>query len=161
MAWATTGKTKTARTLKQRAVALLARREFGRAEIADRLAATGATSDEIEPLLDELAAAGLLSDARYATSLVNRKQGYSKRAIAHALREKGVGAVEAGNALAGLDAATDLATARALWQRRFGSPPADERERLRQLRFLVARGFSYGVAIKVVRSSGAAGDDTG
>ena len=161
MATAPVRKAKTARTLKQRAVAMLARREFARAELASRLAASGASRTEIEPLLEELAAAGLLSDARYASSLVNRKQGYSKRAIAYALREKGVAAAAASDVLATLDAASDLATASALWLRRFGSPPADQREKLAQLRFLLARGFSYGVANKVVRSAGAAVDREG
>ncbi|MFS2055079.1 recombination regulator RecX, partial [Variovorax sp. CT11-76] len=40
----------------------------------------------------------------------------------------------------------------ALWRRRFDAPPADPKERARQARFLMARGFSAAVAAKVLRS---------
>ena len=144
------------RTLKQRAVALLARREYSRAELSKRLAPTGASRGEIDTVLDELAASGLLSDARFAAALVHQKTGgYGKRAIAHALREKGVDAGQATAALAVLDAEDELVTAQALWERRFGQPPRDEREKARQLRFLLARGYSHTIAFKVLRAAGA------
>ena len=44
-----------------------------------------------------------------------------------------------------------------LWQRRFGTPPKDDREKARQVRFLMARGYAMSVALKVVRI--AASDD--
>jgi regulatory protein len=143
------------RTLKQRAVALLARREYSRAELSKRLAPTGASRVDIDAVLDELSAAGLLSDARFASALVHQKSGsHSKRAIAHALREKGVGADEASAALVVLDGEDELATARALWARRFGQSPRDEREKARQLRFLLSRGYSHSIAFKVLRAAG-------
>jgi regulatory protein len=143
------------RTLKQRAIALLARREYARAELAQRLLATGAERSEVEAVLNELSAAGLLSDARFAAALVHRKaRDFSRNAIAHALREKGVSANEAREALAELDGADDLARAHALWTRRFGRAPADEREKARQVRFLVSRGYSQGVAFKVLKQAG-------
>jgi len=149
------------RTLKQRAVALLARREYSRAELAARLAAsTGAVRSEIEPVLDELERAGYLSDARFAGALVRQKAaGYAKRAIAHALREKGVAAPAAKEALAALANEDELARAVALWQRRFGRAPVDEREKARQIRFLLSRGYAPGIALRVVRQSGSRLDD--
>ncbi len=110
------------RTLKQRAIGMLARREYSRAELAARLAAGGgANRVEIDPVLDELERAGYLSDARFASAVVRQKAGgYAKRAIAHALREKGVAAPAAMEALAALDGEDELAQALALWRRRFG-----------------------------------------
>lgn len=144
------------RTLKQRAVGLLARREYSRAELAARLAAGGATRDQIDPLLDELERAGYLSDARFASAVVRQKAGgYSKRAIAHALREKGVAAPEAKEALAALDGDDEFAQALALWQRRFGKAPADDREKARQVRFLLSRGYATSVVFRVLRAAGA------
>ena len=141
-------------------MALLARREYARAELAVRLAGSGAPRSEVETVLDELAAAGLLSDTRFAAALVQQKTGaYSKRAIAYALRGKGVSASDASDALAAIDGAEDIANAQALWQRRFGRPPADEREKARQLRFLLSRGYSHAVAFKVLRLAGAPVDD--
>jgi len=148
------------RTLKQRAVGMLARREYSRAELAARLAATGALRSEIDPVLDELERAGYLSDARFASAVVRQKSGgYSKRAIAHALREKGVAAPAAKEALAALDGADELAQALALWQRRFGKAPADERQKARQVRFLVSRGYATNVVFRVLRAAGAPVDD--
>jgi regulatory protein len=148
------------RTLKQRAVALLARREYSRAELSKRLAATGASREEIDAVLDELLALGLLSDARFAAALVHQKTGdYSKRAIAYALRGKGVDAIETTTALTVLDGEDELATAQALWARRFGQPPRDERDKARQLRFLLSRGYSHSTAFKVLKAAGAPSDD--
>jgi len=148
------------RTLKQLAVGMLARREDSRAELAARLTATGALRSEIDPVLDELERAGYLSDARFASAVVRQKSGgYSKRAIAHALREKGVAAPAAKEALAALDGADELAQALALWQRRFGKAPADERQKARQVRFLVSRGYATNVVFRVLRAAGAPVDD--
>ena len=135
---------------------MLARREYARAELALRLAATGAEHDEVERVLDELQDAGYLSDARYADAVVRSRAGsYARRAIAHSLRERGVTKEVANQALAGLPG-DEFEQAQALWQRRFGTPPVDEREKARQLRFLVARGFSPTVAFRVLKTAGAA-----
>jgi len=40
-----------------------------------------------------------------------------------------------------------------VWQRRFGVPPKDPRERARQLRFLAARGFSGEVARRALQGA--------
>jgi regulatory protein len=148
------------RTLKQRAVAMLARREYSRTELAARLAAGGANRDEIDPVLDELERAGYLSDARFAAAVVRQKAGgYSRRAIAHALREKGVAAPAAQEALAALDSDDEFAQALALWRRRFGKAPADEREKARQVRFLLARGYATSIVFRVLRVAGPPVDD--
>jgi len=143
------------RTLKQRAVALLARREYSRAELRKRLAPTGAHRDDVDAVLDELCATGLLSDARYAAAIVRQKSGsQSRRAIGHALREKGVDADEASAALATIDGEDELANAQLLWARRFGAPPRDAREKARQFRFLLSRGYSHSIALKVLKAAG-------
>jgi regulatory protein len=148
------------RTLKQRAIALLARREYARAELAQRLVTTGAERSEVDAVLDELCAAGLVSDARFASALVHRKaRDFSRHAIAQALREKGVPADDANEALAELDGAGELARAQALWYRRFGRPAADEREKARQLRFLLSRGYSHAIAFRVLKQAGRDAND--
>jgi len=40
----------------------------------------------------------------------------------------------------------------ALWQRRFGTPPANDREKARQIRFLQSRGFALSAIFKLLRS---------
>ena len=53
----------------------------------------------------------------------------------------------------------DYATALALWRQRFGKPPADQKEKARQVRFLQSRGFALNVVFRVLRDQGVAADD--
>jgi regulatory protein len=145
---------------KVQAVRMLARREYSRAELAQRLQQRGVPRDDVERALDDLQAAGYLSDARYAQAVVTQKAGrYGKRAIAHALREKGIAAPDALAALAPLATADELADAQALWQQKFGTPPANERDKARQVRFLLSRGYGLSVALRVLRTAGASSSD--
>jgi regulatory protein len=142
-------------SLRATALRLLARREYARAELAQRLRARGAPADVVDGVLDRLAADGYLSDARFADMLVQSRAGrYSSRAIAHELREKGVARDAAEAALERLDGSDELAEASALWQRRFGHPPRDERDKARQVRFLLSRGYALGTALRVVKAAG-------
>jgi regulatory protein len=87
--------------------------------------------------------------------LVQSRAGrYSSRAIAHELRERGVARDAAEAALERLDGRDELAEASALWQRRFGEPPRDERDKARQVRFLLTRGYALGTALQVVKAAG-------
>jgi regulatory protein len=145
------------------AVRLLARREYPRAELRARLIGRGVDERDADAALDELARRGLLSDARYAEAVVAQKAGrYGKRAIAHALREKGVDTAAAAGALQALDGRDEVDEALALWRRRYDKPPADEREKARHMRFLMSRGYAMPVALKALRRAGAPpGDDEG
>lgn len=150
------GSGKPAPSLKARAIRLLARREYGRAELAARLRARGAEPQAIERTLDELAALGYLSDRRFADALVNSRSGqFSRRAIAHELRSRGVDAEAAQAALGPLSGRDELGEATALWRRRYGKAPRDEREKARHVRFLLSRGYSMQIALSVLRAGGA------
>ncbi|MFO1361034.1 MAG: recombination regulator RecX [Burkholderiales bacterium] len=143
-------------SLRERAVALLARREHTRAELARKLAPHAGDEGEIGPLLDDLARRKLLSDDRYAEArahTLGRKFGAAR--IAHELRSRGVSAAAVERA-ASAARATELERARAAWTKRFGAPPANALERARQMRFLHGRGFSFEVIRRVV--AGAAED---
>lgn len=136
---------------------MLARREYPRVELRARLVARGIAATEADAALDELARRGLLSDARYADALVAQKAGrWGRRAIAHELKEKGVDAHAAKAALAPLGERDEVEEAHAVWRRRYESPPADQREKARQVRFLVARGYPLSVAFAVLKRAGAA-----
>lgn len=131
-------------SLRGRALALLTRREHSRAELEERLRATGAAAEQVAALLQELVERNLQSDARFAEAFVRSRvlRGQGPRVIAAELRQRGVDPELAGAALEA--AVTDWrARAAELRRRRFGdSPPADARERARQMRFLQYRGFS-------------------
>jgi regulatory protein len=139
-------------SLKAVAIRLLARREYARAELHQRLVTRGNAAQDVERVLDELEQSGYLSDARFAHALVAQKTGrYSKRAIARQLNQQRVTRAIADEALGAMPVADELADASALWQRRFGTLPKDEREKARQVRFLQSRGYSLTIALKVLR----------
>lgn len=152
--------------LKAAALRLLARREHSRAELAARLAERhGAGPEQIAPLLDELAGRGLQSDARLAEAvLASQARRLGPRRIAQTLRRKGLDeqlvAASVAQAREG-----ELERATALWRQRFGraiestDPAERQREAARQLRFLLARGYSGEIAHRVLRNAGNVHDD--
>jgi regulatory protein len=140
---------------KALAIRWLARRDLSRAELTQRLRRRGIEEPEVARTLDDLVSLGYLSDARYASAVVAQRKGrYGKRAIAHALTERGIARDDADNALAQLAGSDESAEALALWQRRFGQAPRDERDKARQVRFLQARGYPLSVALSVLRKIG-------
>jgi regulatory protein len=139
---------------------MLARRDYSRLELATRLGARGISATEIAPMLDDFERLGYLSDQRYANALVAQRIGrVGKRKIERDLHGKGIAGDAAREALSGLAARDELADALALWQRRFGHAPLDERDKARQVRYLVSRGFSASIAFRVLRAAGARTDD--
>ena len=142
-----------AASLLAQAIALLARREHGRAELEQKLLAKGWEPAEVRAALDELTARGYLSDARYARALAAQRAGrYGRRRIAGELKAKGIAPDEIETALAG-SGIDDDAALKALWQRRFGTRPANEREKARQVRFLQARGFALSAILRFLRAA--------
>ena len=149
-------------SLKARAVRLLARRDYTRAELAQRLAPHAPDAAALQAVLDECQQQGWLNEQRAVESHLRRRAGQWGAARVQAeLRARGVegdALQAAGDALR----ATEAERARAVWQRRFGAPPADAAERARQMRFLAARGFASEVVRRVVpgvAGQTAAGDD--
>ena len=121
----------------------------------------GLTDEAIERALDELTAAGYLSDARYAQAVVAQRKGrFGKRAIVHTLKERGIAAPDAAAALAQLAGVDEVEEATALWRRRFGEVPRDEREKARHVRFLQARGYGLSTALAVLRRAGQRDDES-
>jgi len=146
-------------TLRQQALGALARREYSRVELEKKLARRTDDPDALRALLDEFEANGWLSDERFATSNARHRQGrFSQRYIVEDLKQKGVGGDTARAAVDALEQ-DDYATALALWKQRFGNPPADQKEKARQVRFLQSRGFGLGVVFRILKEAGAAEDD--
>lgn len=129
--------------IEHKLVELLARREHSRLELRRKLEQRGYGCDEVEPVLAELAAQGLQSEARFAEHYARDREqrGYGPVRIRMELRERGIDEALIGTALAELDVDW-FAAARAARHKRFGvAAPADFRDRAKQLRFLNNRGF--------------------
>jgi regulatory protein len=70
------------------------------------------------------------------------------------LKERGVGEHVVADAVAPLHEIDETEEAFALWTKRFGAAPKDDREKKRQMRFLISRGYPYGVVAEVMRRAG-------
>ena len=148
-------------SLRTRALQYLARREYSRAELRGKLLPHAQIEDDFEQaqpvdldmLLDDLTKRGWLSDARATTQLVHAKRGrYGTQRITHELRQRGISDELIDAALPALEA-SELETARDVWQRKFGHLPQDAKEKAKQMRFLQSRGFGFDVIFKVLRTS--------
>ncbi len=137
-------------------MSLLARREHSRVQLARKLAPHAESTEELDALLDDLVQRRLLSDERFVearTRLLGRKFGSAR--IRHDLQQSGADAQLVAAALQGVKG-DEFERACLVWQQRFGEPAVDVAGRARQTRFLMARGFDYGVVRRVLQCAGAA-----
>ena len=132
-----------AQQIYSEALSLLARREYSRKELAARLTRRGSPEDLAQQVLRELAAAGWQSDERFAGAFAASKteRGYGPLRIIAELKERGINAETI---------AASIRTGDPCWEERmlqarvrhFGTRlPVDRKERARQARYLVNRGF--------------------
>jgi regulatory protein len=169
---------RTARSLKSRALQLLAQRDQSRLELRRKLirharsaraagaaatadvdaeAACAAAAAEVEPLLDWLEANGFLSNARFAESRVHARA--SRFGLLRIKSELGQHDVALPAELAQSLAASELERAAAVRARRFAALPGDATERAAQSRFLLARGFAPELVHRLMRGLGRAPAD--
>ena len=137
-------------SLKGRALRLLSQREHSRAELERKLAQHEEVPGELAKALDELQARDFINDGRAVESVVHRRAAKLGSArIQQELAAKGLSGEAVAEALAQLKD-TELGRARAIWQKKFGSAPADPKEKAKQMRFLLSRGFNTEVIRRIV-----------
>ena len=156
---------KAERSLKSRALQLLAQRDQSRLELrrkllrhergrggdppADADADPRAVLAEVDALLDWLEANRFLSDARFAESRVHaRAQRFGVQRIRSELAQH---QVELPPELAASLAASEIERAAAVRARRFAALPESAAERAAQSRFLLGRGFSPDLVQRLMR----------
>lgn len=144
-------KSKPARSLRARALAALARREYSRLELAQKLAPFTEDPAEVPALLDDFEKRGWLSEQRVVEQVVaSRRRRFGASRIAFELREKGI----SDSAICGAQEQlkdSELAAARGVWQRKFGTRAANQAERARQIRFLQGRGFTLETVLRIIK----------
>ena len=137
-------------SLKGRALRYLAQREHSRAELVTKLAAHVEEGDDLNAMLDELEAKNFINAERVVDSVIHTKATrYGASRVAQELRRKGLAQDLISDAMERLRG-TELARAKEVWQRRFGTPPTTPQERAKQMRFLASRGFGGDVVRKVL-----------
>lgn len=138
--------------VRRAAMDLLAQREHGRVELTRKLRQRGAPPEMIDSALDRLADEGLLSESRYLESFIasRARGGYGPQRIREELAQRGLPRGDIDQALrdADIDWGEQL---REVWQRKFGHPPRDARERAQQGRFLAYRGYAMDMISRVLR----------
>lgn len=140
-------------SLRGRALQALARREYSRAELHAKLLPHVVETDDVGALLCDLEKRGWLSDARALEQTVRiRSARFGTQRITHELRQKGISDELISTVIPQLKEG-ELEAARSVWQRKFSSPPQDQKEKAKQMRFLQSRGFSMEVIFKVMRIS--------
>ena len=144
-------------SLKGRALRLLSGREYSRAELERKLKPFEEVPGELAEALDALQAKGFIDEQRVVDSVLYRRSAKLGTArIRQELQSKGLDPGMVLDAVASLQS-TELARAREVWRKKFGSPPLDAAARGKQQRFLLARGFSGDTVRKVV--AGGDGED--
>jgi len=158
-------------SLKSRAFALLARRDYSREELsrklmgavrrdaarqkngsaewADEVGAdepldldTEQTAATITALLDELERDNWLSNQRFAQNFSRRRgTGRGTALVLHELRQHKLIEADVQTVREQLQA-TEPQRAREIWERKFGQPPTDAKAWAKQARFMMSRGFS-------------------
>lgn len=129
-----------------------------RAELAATLSNRGVPDDVAEHVLSRFTEVGLIDDALFAQLWVSsrhRGRGLAGRALSQELRRKGVEDDVVRTAVDSLDPEQELATARALVQRKLRSTrgaPVDARVR-RLAGMLARKGYPAGLAFRVVREA--------
>ena len=137
-------------SLKGRALRLLSRREHSRTELVRKLTPLEEVPGELAQALDALQAKGFIDEARVLDSVINhRAPKLGAGRIKQELQAKGLAPEAIQAALAQLKG-SELERAQAVWQKKFGAPPASAGERAKQYRFLLTRGFSTEVVRRVV-----------
>lgn len=139
------------RSLKSRALRLLASREHSRLELLTKLQAHEAEPGELQRVLDELQAKGFINEQRVLESVLHRRAPRLGTArVLQELQRKGLDAQALAQARNSLSA-TEPERALAVWQRQFGQAPETPAEQARQMRFLAGRGFGGDAIRRVMR----------
>ncbi|PKM10047.1 MAG: recombination regulator RecX [Gammaproteobacteria bacterium HGW-Gammaproteobacteria-5] len=137
-----------------KALALLARREYSRRDLARRLDARGLPADAINAALDRLIEQGFQNDERFAGAFARTRAaaGYGPVRIRAELFGDGVADEMIEAALESCE--TDWPElAQELAQRRFaGNNPADAATQRKLIGFLLRRGFTQSDAYAALRS---------
>ena len=128
----------------------LARREYSVFEASRRLERKGVTPARVEEVMERFLSEGLISDQRFADSLVRTRvsRGQGPLLVRAELQRRGVNREIASEVMAGFEW-RDIGQAAKV--KRFGEgEPADGHEFDRQARFLAGRGFPMDIIFSVL-----------
>ena len=129
-------------SLKGRALRLLSQREHSRLELERKLRQHETEPGELAIALDDLQAKGFINEQRVLESVVFRRAPrLGAMRVRQELQAKGLDPEAISEAIAGLQS-SEAERAREVWRKKFGVVAEDAKQKARQMRFLMGRGFS-------------------
>lgn len=141
------------KTLRQRALEYLAKREYSYAELGQKLKAYAEETDDVSALLDDFKQRGWVSDARFTEQIVHaRKAKFGSLRVANELREKGVADHLIADAVAQVKG-NEFEHAKDVWQKKYKAVPANREDWAKQARFLQSRGFGFDIIKRVLNGT--------
>ena len=141
------------KSLRQRALEYLGKREYSYAELGQKLKAYADDGDDIPALLEDFKARGWLSDARFTEQIVHARQSkFGSAKIAHELRDKGVADELIADAIEQVKD-NELENATEVWRKKFKASPKTREEWAKQARFMQSRGFGFDMIKKVLNAA--------
>lgn len=138
--------------LQQKALDFLARREHSEFELKQKLIRRDFIPEEIDALLNSLKEKGLLNEERFTQSYISRrsKLGFGPKHIAQGLKQCGIKVLP--------DLVLDEENVywedllKKVWLKKFKILPASSEDYVRQMRFLLQRGFNSNQIRKAFRN---------
>jgi regulatory protein len=141
------------KSLRAKAIALLARREHSEQELLKKLKPLAEVPDQLPEIILQLKSEGLLSDQRFAESVARvRGARFGTARILFELKNKGVDPGLLEDQMQSLRV-TEFERARQVWQKRFGAPPTTAKEHAKMHRFMLGRGFSAEATARAISGS--------
>ena len=138
------------KSLRQRALEYLGKREYSMVELGQKLKTYADESDDIPALLADFKAKGWLSDTRFTAQLINaRKVKFGSVKVANELKEKGIADDLIADAVSEIKE-NELEHATEVWRKKFKAIATDRNEWAKQARFLQSRGFGFDTIKKVL-----------
>jgi len=146
-------------SLRGRALRLLSQREHSRKELERKLRPFEEVPGELAAALDFLQAKDFINERRVVASVVNRRASkLGAMRVQQELQAKGIDGQVIQEAVRGMRE-TELERAQEIWRKKFGAPALDAHARVKQIRFLIGRGFASEVVRRVVQGGGQGPDD--
>jgi regulatory protein len=129
-------------SLKGRALRFLSMREHSRLELGRKLSKYAEEGDDVGALLDFLEKNNWLSQERFSESLIHRRAArFGNSRIVAELQSHGINGEALQELKSGLSD-SEVERACDVWRRKFGEVATDAEGRVKQMRFLMQRGFS-------------------
>lgn len=132
--------------LKKRALYYLAKREYSKKELQDKIRPFAESLEisrqQIEQILTDLETKDWLSDRRFVDQFIfSKKRKYGLKKIEYELKMRGVDEIIVHKALNEIKS-EEYNLAKNIWEKKFRDLPQNHDEKLKQMRFLQSRGIN-------------------